>query len=251
MAYETTDQLMAEFSEHWYKKPNGNLYKLMKTYNDHLEKISDSGEKLMKWRAIQDAEGTTLDMFGKDIETYRPTKDDPPYRFLLRLKYLLSRAQGTIPSIVKITGTALGDFNGIKIWNTDTRRHVGIAMPYDNVFDWPTEKFLLDNLQKMLALGYWLDVIVFYAKTEEELYLGAGTVDRIDRNEKNKGIWWEGWSDTTYNHWFFGTTLYDDWHETMNIRAGLWWKGWSDTSTEKLYVGSQVVQNEKVNLTAI
>lgn len=251
MAYETTEQIMAEFSEHWYKRSDGNLYKLMKTYNDHLEKISDAGEKTMRWRAIQDAEGTTLDLFGDDIRTYRPTKDDPPYRFLLRLKYLLARAQGTIPSIVKITGTALGDFNGIKIWNTDTRRHVGIAMPYDNVFDWPTEKFLLDNLQKMLALGYWLDVIVFYAKTDAQLYAGAGTIDQTTYEEKNHGIWWEGWSDATYNHKWFGTSLEDNWRETMAIRSKLWWEGWSAESTEKLYVGSAVVQNEKVNLTAV
>ena len=48
----------------------------------------------MQWRGIQDAEGTTLDLFGKDINTYRPTKDDPPYRFLIYLKNLLARAQG-------------------------------------------------------------------------------------------------------------------------------------------------------------
>lgn len=251
MAYETTEQLMAEFSDHWYKPSDGNLYKLMDIYNTHLEKTSNSGEKVMKWRAINDAEGTTLDMFGKDIETYRPTKEDPPYKFLLRLKYLLARAQGTIPSIVKITGTALGDFSGIKIWNTEQRRHIGIALPYDNVFDWPTEKFLLDNLQKMLALGYWLDVIAFYAETNDELYVGAGTVDETSFKEKNSGIWWTGWDGSTYNHSFFGTALYDDWHTQAATKADTWWTGWSASTGTKLSVGAQTVKNEKITLNSI
>ena len=85
MAYETTDQIVAELSDHWYKQSDGNIYKLFDTYNGHLEKISDCGDKVMQWRGIQDAEGTTLDLFGKDINTYRPTKDDPPYRFLIYL----------------------------------------------------------------------------------------------------------------------------------------------------------------------
>lgn len=250
MAYETTEELMANFSEHWYKPSDGNLFKLMKTYNDHLEAISDSGEKVMRWRAIQEAEGTTLDMFGKDIQTYRPTKDDPPYRFLLRLKYLLARAQGTIPSIVKITGTALGDFNGIKIWNTETKRHIGIAMPYDNVFDWPTEKFLLDNLQNMLALGYWLDVIVFYAKTDAHLYLGAGVIDQTVTQTKNKSIWWEGFSGVTYNHWYFGTDIHSERIDTYKLGYS-WWKGWSADSKAKLYIGSKIVRNEEIKLRSI
>ena len=163
MAYETTDQIVAELSDHWYKQSDGNIYKLFDTYNGHLEKISDCGDKVMQWRGIQDAEGTTLDLFGKDINTYRPTKDDPPYRFLIYLKNLLARAQGTIPSIVKITSAALGTDQGIKIWKTGPPRHIGIQLPWDYVSDWPTEKFLLNNLQNMLALGYWLDIIVFKA----------------------------------------------------------------------------------------
>lgn len=173
MAYETTDQLIDLLSHHWYKRHDGNLYKLLDVYNSHFEYLSDNGEKVERWRAIQNAEGTTLDLFGKDIETYRPTKDDPPYRFLIYLKVLLSRAQGTIPSIVHITSTALGTDKGIKIWHLAEPRHIGIRLPWDYVNDDYIQRFLVDNLQHMLALGYWLDVIVFYASTQKQNYLGV------------------------------------------------------------------------------
>lgn len=173
MAYETTDQLIAEISDHWVKDPRGNMYKLLDTYNTGFEQISDMADKVERWRAIQDAEGSTLDLFGQDINTSRPTEADDPYRFLIRLKILLSRAQGTIPSIVHITSTALGTDKGIKIWHLAEPRHIGIRLPWDYVNDDYIQRFLVDNLQHMLALGYWLDVIVFYASTQKQNYLGV------------------------------------------------------------------------------
>ncbi|MES5125430.1 hypothetical protein ABVC46_13520, partial [Lactobacillus crispatus] len=85
-------------------------------------------------------------LFGQDLSTSRPTKEDDPYRFLLRLKVLLSRAQGTIPSIVKITSTALGTTQDIKIWNTAAPRHIGIQLPWDYINDVYIQRFLVDNL---------------------------------------------------------------------------------------------------------
>ncbi|RVU69939.1 hypothetical protein EJK17_10425 [Lactobacillus xujianguonis] len=194
MAYETTDQLINLASHHWYKEHNGNFYKLLDIYSKGMEQISDSGEKVMKWRAIQDAEGTTLDLFGKDIKTYRPTKEDPPYRFLTYLKTLLARAQGTIPSIYKITSTALGTKDGIKITKTKTPRHVIISIPWDYVSTWSVEKFLLENLQNMLALGYWLDGIVFFTRAELPLYVGVGNQDKTTDKQESGLVWWTGWS---------------------------------------------------------
>lgn len=205
MAYETTDQLIDLLSHHWYKRHDGNLYKLLDVYNSHFEYLSDNGEKVERWRAIQNAEGTTLDLFGKDIETYRPTKDDPPYRFLIYLKVLLSRAQGTRPSIIKITSAAIGTDQGLKIWNTGTPRHVGIQIPWDYVSQWPIEKFLLNNLQHMLALGYWFDVIVFKTTTHLPLYIGVvGRMSDTSIWKAKTTIWWSGWEAKTTPAYYVG-----------------------------------------------
>lgn len=235
MAYETTDQLIDLLSHHWYKRHDGNLYKLLDIYNSHLEQISDCGEKVAEWRAIKNAEGTTLDLFGKDIETYRPTKDDPPYRFLIYLKTLLARAQGTRPSIVKITSAAIGTDQGLKIWNTGTPRHIGIQIPWDYVSQWPIEKFLLKNLQNMLALGYWLDVIVFKTTTHLPLYIAVGGQDRTHIITRNKLKWWTGWKTKNDAKLYVGmhTSYKDVWREHQKLK---WWTGWKTKNDSKLYI---------------
>lgn len=235
MAYETTDQLIDLLSHHWYKRHDGNLYKLLDVYNSHFEYLSDNGEKVERWRAIQNAEGTTLDLFGKDIETYRPTKDDPPYRFLIYLKVLLSRAQGTRPSIVKITSAAIGTDQGLKIWNTGTPRHVGIQIPWDYVSQWPIEKFLLNNLQHMLALGYWLDVIVFKTTTHLPLYIAVGGQDRTHIITRTKLKWWTGWKTKNDAKLYVGmhTSYKDVWREHQKLK---WWTGWKAKNDSNLYI---------------
>lgn len=235
MVYETTDQLLALTSHHWYKEHDGNLYKLLNVFNGDLERISDSGDKVAKWRGIFDAEGTTLDLFGKDISTYRPTKSDPPYRFLIYLKTLLARAQGTIPSIVKITGEALGTRQGLKIWKTGPPRHIAIQIPWDYVSELPVEKFLLENLQHMLALGYWLDYIVFRADTPLKLYIGVGTQDRWQTTARSKTIWWTGWKSRTSTNLYYGMhTSYKNYQRVKSSAS--WWTGWKAQTSKHLYL---------------
>lgn len=225
MAYETTDQLIAEISDHWVKDPRGNMYKLIDTYNTGFEQISDMADKVGRWRAIQDAEGTTLDLFGQDINTSRPTREDDPYRFLIRLKILLSRAQGTIPSIVHITSTALGTDKGIKIWHLAEPRHIGIRLPWDYVNDDYIQRFLVDNLQHMLALGYWLDCIVFRSDSPLSLYIGEGTQIKRHKIEHSKTIWWTGWKARTPESLHVG--IYTQQKEKRHQRSKMiWWDGW-------------------------
>lgn len=205
MAYETTDQLIAEISDHWVKDPRGNMYKLLDTYNNGFEQISDMADKVERWRAIQDAEDSTLDLFGRDINTSRPTKEDDPYRFLLRLKVLLSRAQGTIPSIFKITSTALGTTQDIKIWKTKNPRHVGIMLPWDYVNDDYVQRFLVNNLQHMLALGYWIDAVHFKSTTDLPLYIGVvGRMSDTSIWKAKTTIWWSGWEAKTTPTYYVG-----------------------------------------------
>ncbi|MCT0164377.1 hypothetical protein EFM11_02235 [Lactobacillus helveticus] len=201
MAYETTDELLAEISDHWVKEPNGNLYKLLDTYNGGFEQISDMANQVEEWRAIQDAKGTTLDLFGQNLSTSRPTQKDDSYRFLLRLKVLLSRAQGTLPSITHITSVALGTTQGTQIWNTDTPRHIGIQLPWDHINDNYIQPFLLDNLKHMIPLGYWINAIIFRTSTPLPLYIGVGGQSSWQMTARSKIVWWTGWkAKTSFNY---------------------------------------------------
>lgn len=243
MAYETTDELLAEISDHWVKDHRGNLYKLFDTYNGGFEQISDMANKVEKWRAIQDAEGATLDLFGQDLSTSRPTKEDDPYRFLLRLKVLLSRAQGTIPSIFKITSTALGTTQGIKIWKTKNPRHVGIMLPWDYVNDDYVQRFLVNNLQHMLALGYWIDAIVFKTTTHLPLYIAVGGQDRTHIITRNKLKWWTGWKTKNDANLYIAVTgriiKTSVWHAKTR-----WW-----TSTEAQLHAGLTIGNKTITQT--
>ena len=203
MAYETSEQLLAEISDYWYKRPGGNLYKLIDAFNEPLEAISDNANKVERWRALKDAKGTTLDLFGADIQTYRPSQDDDNYRFIIHIMELLSRAQGTIPSIYKIASSALQTGEGFKVWKTSIR-HVGIQVPFDAVKTLRMQKFIIRNFQKMLAMGYWIDEIVFSTSTPLPLYIGVGGQISSTSIWSANTVWWTGWKAKTNNQIYAG-----------------------------------------------
>lgn len=215
MAYETTDQLVALLSDRWYKEPDGNLYKLVNTFNAPLETKSDVEDKIAQWREINEAEGTTLDMLGGDRKAYRPSSSDDPYRFLIYIKSLMARAQGTAPSIVHIAGTALQNTEGFKIIRTGVR-HVAISIPFSMLISLNMQKFILENLQKLLALGIWLDYIEMPMQTSQTQYIGLASMD-----------------DTT---------------EYVNFGHAEWWHGWSGASTSTVYMGAISTIEENYDL---
>lgn len=174
MTIETTDQLLSEASDHWDKNPGSNLYKLVDSLNAPLELISDDSIKVEQWREINQAEGTTLDLLGKDRQAPRTANDDALYRFLIYIRALLSRAQGTLPSIVNISATAFQtNARFIKIWQTGVR-HIDITVPlaYQDS-DLKKEKIITANLQQLVALGIWLNRIRWQSQSKSQDYQAA------------------------------------------------------------------------------
>lgn len=235
MAYETSEQLLAEISDYWYKRPGGNLYKLIDAFNEPLEAISDNANKVERWRALKDAKGTTLDLFGADIQTYRPSQDDDNYRFIIHIMELLSRAQGTIPSIYKIASSALQTGEGFKVWKTSIR-HVGIQVPFDAVKTLRMQKFIIRNFQKMLAMGYWIDEIVFVTTTKLPLYVGMGTQLKHRKIERSPVKWWTGWKARTSDKQYIGVATQIKHRNTLSSNTK-WWTGWKSESTRSQFIG--------------
>ena len=204
MAYETTDQLIAEVADHWNKKKDTVFYQLLDSYNSMLEKISDENEKIAEWRSIDKAKGTTLDLIGQDYKAYRISDDDETFRFIIFLHILISRAQGTIPSMVKILGTALNAKpEQFKVYKTGLR-HIGIEIPWDNVQTLQMQKFIIKNLQNMLAMGYWIDEIIFSTSTPLPLYIGVGGQISSTSIWSANTVWWTGWKAKTNNQIYAG-----------------------------------------------
>lgn len=235
MAYETTDQLIAEVADHWNKKKDTVFYQLLDSYNSLLEKISDENEKIAEWRSIDKAKGTTLDLIGQDYKAYR-ISDDETFRFIIFLHILISRAQGTIPSMVKILGTALNAKpEQFKVYKTGLR-HVGIEIPWDNVQTLQMQKFIIKNIQNLLAMGYWIDEIVFVTTTKLPLYVGMGTQIKHRKIERSPVKWWTGWKARTSDKQYIGIATQFKHHNTLSSNTK-WWTGWKAESTRSQFIG--------------
>ena len=236
MAYETTDQLIAEVADHWNKKKDTVFYQLLDSYNSLLEKISDENEKIAEWRSIDKAKGTTLDLIGQDYKAYRSSDDDETFRFIIFLHILISRAQGTIPSMVKILGTALNAKpEQFKVYKTGLR-HVGIEIPWDNVQTLQMQKFIIKNIQNLLAMGYWIDEIVFVTTTKLPLYVGMGTQIKHRKIERSPVKWWTGWKARTSDKQYIGIATQFKHHNTLSSNTK-WWTGWKAESTRSQFIG--------------
>lgn len=236
MAYETTDQLIAEVADHWNKKKDTVFYQLLDSYNSLLEKISDENEKIAEWRSIDKAKGTTLDLIGQDYKAYRISDDDETFRFIIFLHILISRAQGAIPSMVKILGTALNAKpEQFKVYKTGLR-HVGIEIPWDNVQTLQMQKFIIKNIQNLLAMGYWIDEIVFVTTTKLPLYVGMGTQIKHRKIERSPVKWWTGWKARTSDKQYIGIATQFKHHNTLSSNTK-WWTGWKAESTRSQFIG--------------
>lgn len=206
MAYEKTDELIAQLADHWNKRQDTVLYKLLDVYNQELEKVSDEAQKVEKWRSLKEAKGTTLDLLGQDRKAYRISDDDDTYRFIIFVHILMSRAQGTIPSMVHIMSTALNaEPEKFEVYKTGLR-HVGMKIPWDYVKTLQMQKFIIKNLQNMLAMGYWIDVIVFKTTTHLPLYIGIGSRTRTTNTVHGQISWSDNWKTTAKADQFVGVT---------------------------------------------
>lgn len=233
----TTDQLLAEIADYWNKRPDSNLYKLVDIYNSGFNSIVNDLQTVDDWRAVNQAEGTTLDLIGEDEQAYRVTQDDNDYRFWIWIKFLIARAQGTYPSFMQINQNSLGADKDFKIWNTNEPHHVDIQLPWGYVSSTYMQKFLLKNLQGLLALGNWLDAVQFKSKTDLPLYIGVGAQSSWETTMRSKIIWWTGWKARTEEKPFAGIIGRMSDTSIWKAKTTIWWSGWEAKTTSTYYVG--------------
>ena len=204
MAYETTDQLIAEAADRWNKRHDTVFYNLIDIFNQYLGKIDDNGKKIEDWTELKNAEGTTLDLIGQDYKAYRISDDDETFRFIIFIHILMSHAQGTIPSIIKIMSTALdAPTDKLKVYKTGVR-HIGMEIPFDYVKTVQMQKFIVENIQRLLAMGYWIDEIIFSTSTSLPLYIGVGGQISNTSIWSTHTVWWTGWKAKTDNQIYAG-----------------------------------------------
>lgn len=237
MAYETTDQLIAEAADHWNKRHDTVFYNLIDIFNQYLGKIDDNGKKIEDWTELKNAEGTTLDLIGQDYKAYRISDDDETFRFIIFIHILMSHAQGTIPSIIKIMSTALdAPTDKLKVYKTGLR-HIGMEIPFDYVKTVQMQKFIVENIQRLLAMGYWIDEIIFSTSTPLPLYIGvSGQISSTSIWSANT-VWWTGWKAKTEEKPFAGIIGRMSDTSIWKAKTTIWWSGWNAKTTPDYYVG--------------
>lgn len=175
MNYKTTDELMSELSTHWDRRQNSNLYKLLDVYNTRMVKIAKKSKRIAKQRSIKKAKGGALNLMGKDRGLIRNTNDDNLFRFMVYIKTLLSKADGTFPKIAEITGTALNSNEEIRIIKTGVH-HISVSLPLDMFKDSESQKLIIKNISQLTALGIWLDNFIFENENGEKIVIAASKV---------------------------------------------------------------------------
>ena len=97
----------------------------------------------------------------------------------------------------------------------------------------------------MLALGYWLDCIVFRSDSPLPLYIGVGSQDKTHEIERSKTIWWTGWKARTPENLHVG--IYTQVRQKRCQRSKtLWWEGWKARAPAPAFiaVAGQVIKTQ-------
>ncbi len=236
----TTDELLAEISQYWANYQGTNLWQLVDTFNQPLNGISASAGQVEKWREINQARGSALDIIGQDHRAYRTSDDDDFYRFLIYLRLLLARAQGTASNILTIAKSALQKDGNFKIFITSPR-HFILKMPYSLIENVKSEKLILSNLKQLTALGTWLDRIDFEIKTNAVDYFGA----TITANESNRlKAEWAPLNYKTDTVDYFGATVTAN--ESNRLKAE--WASLNYKTNAVDYFGATAAVNESIRL---
>lgn len=110
-------------------------------------------------------------------------------------------------------------------------------LPWDYVNDDYIQRFLVNNLQHMLALGYWFDVIVFKTTTHLPLYVGGNAQSSWETTMRSTTIWWTGWKAETQVKPLAGIIGRMSDTSIWKAKTTIWWSGWKAKTTPAYYVG--------------
>lgn len=171
----TTEQLLAEISDHWYKGTDGNLYKLIDAFNSKVNEIEQATEQVEDSIELAKSKGYVLDMHGADRQVPRTSDDDDFYRFMISIRSMLAKATGSFSNIKEITNHALQTDDRVHAWRTEPH-HVMISLPANAIATAENQHILSDYLQELMALGNWLDGIQYEVSGNADIKLGISGI---------------------------------------------------------------------------
>lgn len=140
----------------FYKKKDGNNYKLMLVEKHIYDRINEMFQSIFDILEIDNAKGSVLDMYGERLNLKRGTWDDTQYLIQLKSKIAQSMSDGSRNSIAKALAFVLSsttdriqlksreDGNGIEIAD------IPLGLLYDAKFE---EQQIIEIVESLLPQG--------------------------------------------------------------------------------------------------
>lgn len=100
MSNPVLQRFIDRLTSNYDKTPGGNVYNLAQLTATMLQENEDVLDTMGNWLDVDQAEGTTLDMHGADIEQDRGQSPDEVYRVLIKSKILRLLSDGAINTII-------------------------------------------------------------------------------------------------------------------------------------------------------
>lgn len=99
--------LVSRFTDYFYKRQDGNLYKLLSIIADELQHAKTTIDTVRAYRSVETAEGVGLDVIGANVGQPRGIADDETYRTLIKARILRNRTDGTVNMVSEVLSTVL------------------------------------------------------------------------------------------------------------------------------------------------
>lgn len=141
-------------TSNYNRKDASNVQKLIDLMMVTANENEQSYEYMLRMRDVDQATGVHLDMFGENVQLPRGQMNDTLYRQLIKVKILLDRSNGDIPTLNRVFRAFLGDaFNGLQEgWTHTSNEPAALVVKVGEGVDlqW------LDFLKQALAGGVGL-----------------------------------------------------------------------------------------------
>ena len=131
------DNFIDRLTDNYKKNADSNVNKLMQIAAQHLQENEDDLNKILNWRDVDQAQGTTLDLIGQNVRQNRGYAADDVYRVLIKSKIKRNLSNGSINTLIDFLSFILQvDKKTIKVtelWNVGQPASLKIDMPSDAV----------------------------------------------------------------------------------------------------------------------
>lgn len=118
--------IVGRLVDYFDKRPDSNISKLIGIFSDELQEAHEANFLVRSWKAIDNAEGKTLDCIGEDVRQLRGAENDERYRIKLKAKIARNLSDGTMDTIIRILSIILSttpdEIEIVEKWNDISER---------------------------------------------------------------------------------------------------------------------------------